>query len=91
MRNDKLLKATDKKQSKNGDLYMENELNLTILNSSCVTIKIISYENKLEYNYLQCNYKKLQKSKARKRNCNKPKRIYTIIRMLEHLYYKTNH
>nr|DAW90908.1 MAG TPA: hypothetical protein [Microviridae sp.] len=30
MRNEKLLKVTDKKQLKNGDLYMENELNLTI-------------------------------------------------------------
>nr|DAP66042.1 MAG TPA: hypothetical protein [Microviridae sp.] len=29
MRNEKLLKATDKKQLKNGNLYMENELNLT--------------------------------------------------------------
>ena len=26
----KLLKVTDKKQLKNGNLYMENELNLTI-------------------------------------------------------------
>nr|DAW01811.1 MAG TPA: hypothetical protein [Microviridae sp.] len=30
MRKGNLLKVTDKKQSKNGNLYMENELNLTI-------------------------------------------------------------
>lgn len=30
MRNENLLKVTDKKQSKNDNLYMENELNLTI-------------------------------------------------------------
>lgn len=30
MRNENLLKVTDKKQLKNGNLYMENELNLTI-------------------------------------------------------------
>lgn len=30
VRNENLLKVTDKKQLKNGNLYMENELNLTI-------------------------------------------------------------
>ena len=34
----KLLKVTDKKQSKNGNLYMENELNLTIYKKQILTV-----------------------------------------------------
>lgn len=45
MRKGNLLKVTDKKQLKNGNLYMENELNLTIykqqiINRSTWSIKI---------------------------------------------------
>ena len=38
MRNEKLLKVTDKKQLKNGNLYMENELNLTIYKKQILTV-----------------------------------------------------